>query len=235
MRLILLLVMFPLIIIASKDLGTYRGAEELQRRRQHGGTKKSAYYDAIIRYLGDMEDVTIESLFQPSSKGLNNAATDATTNGRRHLVRDYGEPSGSMEMPSSSPVRAGDSPGRVERLRRARSTGDGDPIPSADGPAGLDSWSSHSLQRQHRRRKKGCPPLHGKRQHLCPSQGLRKYDVCISKEAFCDAVNDCPNGEDEDPKLCFFYKQLDRQLKTLSHAVALVVDGVLRDQNREEL
>lgn len=68
----------------------------------------------------------------------------------------------------------------------------------------------------------GCPPLHGKDQLLCPSRNTHRYDVCISQrkqtsasdarpsldhlEQLCDHVRDCPDGEDEDPSQCFFYK-----------------------------
>ncbi|KAI6182879.1 hypothetical protein M3Y97_00428100 [Aphelenchoides bicaudatus] len=90
---------------------------------------------------------------------------------------------------------------------------------------------------QHHRRKKGCPPMHGRDQLLCPTRNTRKYDVCISREQLCDHVIDCPGGEDESVEQCFFYKPLDDQLKTLSHAVLLLVDSIMADsqQRKQEL
>ncbi|KAI6178286.1 hypothetical protein M3Y98_00484300 [Aphelenchoides besseyi] len=86
---------------------------------------------------------------------------------------------------------------------------------------------------QHRRRRKGCPPLHGKEQLLCPSRNPHRYDVCISREQLCDHEVNCPDGEDEDPRQCFFYKPLDDQLKTLSHAVLLLIDNVAQQKKQE--
>ncbi|CAD5207449.1 unnamed protein product [Bursaphelenchus okinawaensis] len=101
--------------------------------------------------------------------------------------------------------------------------------------ARYSDWSSFG--HHHRRRRKGCPPMHGKDQLLCPSRNSHRYDVCISREQLCDHIVDCPDGEDEDPKQCFFYKPLDDQLKTLSHAVLLLVDNVMANGNlgRNEL
>ncbi|KAI6219514.1 hypothetical protein M3Y99_01654800 [Aphelenchoides fujianensis] len=98
------------------------------------------------------------------------------------------------------------------------------------GAAAASEWP---FGHHHRRRRKGCPPLHGKEQLLCPSRNAHRYDVCISREQICDHTADCPNGEDEDPQMCFFYKSLDNQLKTLSHAVLLLVDNVMNEQKTE--
>uniref|UniRef100_A0AC34Q4N3 Uncharacterized protein n=1 Tax=Panagrolaimus sp. JU765 TaxID=591449 RepID=A0AC34Q4N3_9BILA len=88
----------------------------------------------------------------------------------------------------------------------------------------------------HRRRRKGCPTVHGKSQFLCPSRNTNRYDVCITKEQLCDHVPDCPFGEDEDPQNCMFYQPIDDQLKTLSHAVLLLVDNVMgKEQPKGEL
>ncbi|KAE9552389.1 hypothetical protein FO519_004402 [Halicephalobus sp. NKZ332] len=78
--------------------------------------------------------------------------------------------------------------------------------------------------------------VHGKSQFLCPSRNSNRYDVCITKEQLCDHVRDCPDGEDEDPQTCMFYQPIDDQLKTLSHAVLLLVDNVMgKEQPRAEL
>ncbi|KAF7639803.1 hypothetical protein Mgra_00000723 [Meloidogyne graminicola] len=58
----------------------------------------------------------------------------------------------------------------------------------------------------HRRRRKGCPQIHGKDQLLCPTKNSYKYDVCITREQICDRIKDCPGGEDEDSKHCFFFR-----------------------------
>ncbi|KAI1701792.1 snurportin-1 [Ditylenchus destructor] len=105
-----------------------------------------------------------------------------------------------------------------------------------DGNGG--TWGTTSHLHHHRRRRKGCPPLHGKDQLLCPSRNHRRYDVCITREQLCNHVRDCPDGEDEDSRHCFFYKPLDDQLKTLAHAVLLLVDSVMSEhqqQRRNEL
>jgi hypothetical protein len=102
------------------------------------------------------------------------------------------------------------------------------------GGTSAEPWATAS--HHHRRRRKGCPPLHGKDQLLCPSRNTHRYDVCISQQQLCDHVRDCPDGEDESPSQCFFYKPLDAQLKTLSHAVLLLVDNVMGEQQpRAEL
>lgn len=110
------------------------------------------------------------------------------------------------------------------------------------GTAGQDghggTWGASTHFPHHRRRRKGCPPLHGKDQLLCPSRNHRRYDVCITREQLCNHVRDCPDGEDEEPRHCFFYKPLDDQLKTLAHAVLLLVDSVMSEhqqQRRSEL
>uniref|UniRef100_A0A7E4WCZ1 EGF-like domain-containing protein n=1 Tax=Panagrellus redivivus TaxID=6233 RepID=A0A7E4WCZ1_PANRE len=95
--------------------------------------------------------------------------------------------------------------------------------------------SRRSLRHHHRRRRKGCPAIGGKTHFLCPSR-RDGYDVCINREQLCDAVHDCPKGEDEDPHHCMFYQPIDDQLKTLSHALLLLVDNVMgREQPRAEL
>uniref|UniRef100_A0A915EGH5 Uncharacterized protein n=1 Tax=Ditylenchus dipsaci TaxID=166011 RepID=A0A915EGH5_9BILA len=94
-------------------------------------------------------------------------------------------------------------------------------------------WSASNHHSHHqRRRRKGCPPLHGKDQLLCPSRNTHRYDVCVTREQLCNHVRDCPDGEDEDPRHCFFYKPLDDQLKTLSHAVLLLVDSVMKKRRQ---
>jgi hypothetical protein len=88
----------------------------------------------------------------------------------------------------------------------------------------------------HRRRRKGCPTVQGKTQFLCPTRNSNRYDVCITREQLCNHIVDCPDGEDEDPKHCMFYQPIDDQLKTLSHAVLLLVDNVMgREQPKAEL
>lgn len=86
----------------------------------------------------------------------------------------------------------------------------------------------------HRRRRKGCPSVHSKDQLLCPTRNTHRYDVCITREQLCDRVRDCPGGEDEDPRHCFFFRPLETSLKTISHAVLLLVDTVMREQEKQQ-
>nr|CAD2150558.1 unnamed protein product [Meloidogyne enterolobii] len=93
-------------------------------------------------------------------------------------------------------------------------------------------YSTH--HQHHRRRRKGCPSVHGKDQLLCPTKNTYRYDVCITREQLCDRIRDCPGGEDEDTRHCFFFRPLESSLKTLSHAVLLLVDTVMREQEENQ-
>ncbi|KAL7072058.1 hypothetical protein ACQ4LE_008957 [Meloidogyne hapla] len=92
----------------------------------------------------------------------------------------------------------------------------------------------YTHHQHHRRRRKGCPSVHGKDQLLCPTRNTYRYDVCITREQLCDRIKDCPGGEDEDSRQCFFFRPLESSLKTLSHAVLLLVDTVMREQEENQ-
>ncbi|KAL3103639.1 hypothetical protein niasHS_000275 [Heterodera schachtii] len=92
----------------------------------------------------------------------------------------------------------------------------------------------HGTTQQHKRRRKGCPTVQGKDQLLCPTRNSQRYDVCITRDQLCDRQRDCPGGEDEDPRHCFFFRPLEHSLKTISHAVLLLVDTVMREQEEQQ-
>lgn len=50
---------------------------------------------------------------------------------------------------------------------------------------------------------------------MCPSKSSRNYDVCIIADQLCDGIEHCPNGEDEHPTNCLFYKTVSASLPLL--------------------
>lgn len=58
-----------------------------------------------------------------------------------------------------------------------------------------------------------CPPTEdGFERFACPSPDKEGRFRCIDDHVLCDGYIDCPNGDDEDRKNCFFFKTV--RLKT---------------------
>ncbi|XP_048240055.1 uncharacterized protein LOC125373176 isoform X1 [Haliotis rufescens] len=55
----------------------------------------------------------------------------------------------------------------------------------------------------------------GLRKYRCPTLDQFGNIRCIDDNSLCNHVPDCPEGEDEQPSLCLFYKVIDRDLKAL--------------------
>ncbi|XP_046571628.1 uncharacterized protein LOC124279794 [Haliotis rubra] len=55
----------------------------------------------------------------------------------------------------------------------------------------------------------------GLRKYRCPTLDQYGNIRCIDDNSLCNHVPDCPEGEDEQPSLCLFYKVIDRDLKAL--------------------
>lgn len=52
-----------------------------------------------------------------------------------------------------------------------------------------------------------CPPTEdGFERFACPSPDKEGRFRCIDDHVLCDGYIDCPNGDDEDRKNCFFFK-----------------------------
>uniref|UniRef100_A0A1I7ZRZ5 GDNF domain-containing protein n=1 Tax=Steinernema glaseri TaxID=37863 RepID=A0A1I7ZRZ5_9BILA len=129
-----------------------------------------------------------------------------------------------------------------------RPSSSSDERPQMDAPSG-QAHSQYFVQHPHRHsaggrkhrphhrlRRKGCPASKsGHRQMLCPSRNAHSYDVCISVEQLCDKVADCPQGEDEDPTTCLFYKTTREQLKQIYNTVLLLADHAVGQQQHFEL
>uniref|UniRef100_A0A915L8Z5 Uncharacterized protein n=1 Tax=Romanomermis culicivorax TaxID=13658 RepID=A0A915L8Z5_ROMCU len=79
-----------------------------------------------------------------------------------------------------------------------------------------------------------CPRSRDKpHQIMCPSRRKHGYHVCIDETALCNGVPDCPQGEDENPSHCMFYKTSMRYFKTVVDQVVQLSDTVLRIQSRQ--
>lgn len=52
-----------------------------------------------------------------------------------------------------------------------------------------------------------CPPTEdGFERFACPTPDKEGRFRCIDDHVLCDGYIDCPNGDDEDRKNCFFFK-----------------------------
>ncbi|TKR93851.1 hypothetical protein L596_008229 [Steinernema carpocapsae] len=132
----------------------------------------------------------------------------------------------SLELPQSDSGTAGGARHHHHSQHQHRHAGSG-------GHLGTGARRHH---RQHRVRRKGCPASKGgHRQMLCPSRNSLNYDVCISVEQLCDKMPDCPQGEDEDPTTCLFYKTTREQLKQIYNTVLLLADHAVGQQQHFEL
>lgn len=84
--------------------------------------------------------------------------------------------------------------------------------------------------------KKACPSMGGKERLACPSRSRRGYHVCISLEELCDHRAQCPNGEDESPLACLFYRTTMAQFKRVVDAVVSLTDHMVKaEESHREL
>uniref|UniRef100_A0A914W016 Uncharacterized protein n=1 Tax=Plectus sambesii TaxID=2011161 RepID=A0A914W016_9BILA len=108
-----------------------------------------------------------------------------------------------------------------------------DDSPSADKLSHRARHRHHN--RNNRRRRKGCPTnKHGRKQIMCPSKSSRNYDVCIIADQLCDGIEHCPEGEDEHPTNCLFYKTTKEHLKQVYNTVVALADHVVKSEDRRE-
>ncbi|XP_026806315.1 uncharacterized protein LOC113549286 isoform X2 [Rhopalosiphum maidis] len=65
-----------------------------------------------------------------------------------------------------------------------------------------------------------CPPTEdGFERFACPSPDKEGRFRCIDDHVLCDGYIDCPNGDDEDRKNCFFFKTTKAHLDILADAL----------------
>jgi len=58
-----------------------------------------------------------------------------------------------------------------------------------------------------------CPPTEdGFERFACPSPDKEGRFRCIDDHVLCDGYIDCPNGDDEDRKNCFFFKTVRKKI-----------------------
>lgn len=57
-----------------------------------------------------------------------------------------------------------------------------------------------------------CPPTEdGFERFACPTPDKEGRYRCIEDHVLCDGYIDCPNGDDEDMKNCFFFKTVSTE------------------------
>ncbi|KAL4098776.1 hypothetical protein QTP88_023314 [Uroleucon formosanum] len=65
-----------------------------------------------------------------------------------------------------------------------------------------------------------CPPTEdGFERFACPTPDKEGRFRCIDDHVLCDGFIDCPNGDDEDRKNCFFFKTTKAHLDILADAL----------------
>lgn len=71
-----------------------------------------------------------------------------------------------------------------------------------------------------------CPPTEdGFERFACPTPDKEGRFRCIDDHVLCDGYIDCPNGDDEDRKNCFFFKTVStkKRRKTPLHVGFIVL------------